>query len=417
MKELSILKLFTEKRETQEQYGVFLRRMENLDNSILLLARLIQEYYEKYPDHNFIGEDELISFYDVIYPNNRESAMHRELIYRMYKLDVSTDIMTDLLEQSMERYHSQIIVSKLIPVLEGQRFNVLPHVQGDLDNFISMMKNPPKLDVLQAIDSQPGELISNKATLQGANWHLKEITSKLGPMTPATLGVIFAYVDGGKTSFSLAALAKWAQYYKDSKETLVYACNEESGIRVCERLTSAFTGKSYAELYREYDGRMDELNDQLAEMGWHRVKVIDGVNHIKQIRRILDDWGPVALFIDQGSKVSTDYKAEGITETRLLYNEYRDLMNEYNCAGVAVEQAVGDAENKPWLTLADIYGSRVAVQGELDWAIGIGKTLDQRGNPNNNRYINLCKNKLKDGETGHLGVAYFWKEKCLWTIN
>jgi hypothetical protein len=228
---------------------------------------------------------------------------------------------------------------------------------------------------------------------------------------------MFAYVDGGKTSFSLAALAKFAQYYKDTKETLVYACNEEADVRVGERLTSAFTGKSYAELHKEFKGRSDDLNEYLAELGWHRIKIIGGVTHLKSVRRILDDWGPVALFIDQGQKVKTEYKAEGVTEVRLLYNEYRDMMNEYNCAGIAVEQATGDASNKQWLTLADMYGSRVAIQGELDWAIGVGKMLDSRGNENNTRYLNCCKNKLKDGETGPIGAAYFWKEKCLWTIN
>lgn len=412
MKELSILKLFTESRETQEQYGVYLRRMENLDASILLLAKLIQEYYDKYGEHNYIGEDEFKSFYDFIYPNNREKNMHMELIARMYKLEVSTDIMTDLLEQSMERYHAQIMVGKLLPVLEGQKFGVLEHLQNDMDNFVSMMKNPPKSQSLQAIDMLPSELVEGKVNLVGAPWHLETLNSVLGPLTPSTLGVIFAYVDGGKTSFSLAALRSFAEYYKDSKETLVYACNEESGIRVSERLTSAFTGKSYWELHNQYEGKMDQLNDELAEVGWHRVKIIDGVSHIKQIRRILDEWGPVALFIDQGTKVSTDYKSDGVKETRLLYNEYRDLMNEYKCAGFAVEQAVGDAENKQWITLADIYGSRVAIQGELDWAIGIGKLIEQKGRENF-RYINVSKNKLKDGVTTSF-TTFFDKERCVW---
>ena len=71
MKELSILKLFTEKREYYEEYSVYLRKMDNLDGSIALLAKCIQEYYTKYPDHLFIGEDEFRHHYDLLYPRNR----------------------------------------------------------------------------------------------------------------------------------------------------------------------------------------------------------------------------------------------------------------------------------------------------------------------------------------------------------
>jgi hypothetical protein len=407
---LSILKLFTEQRALAEQYGVFLRRDDG-DAGISVLARCVQEYYSKYPDHNFIGEDEFVAFYNLLYPNNRERNLHVELISRLYKLDVSTDIMTDLLEQDMEFHHSKIIVNKLLPVLEGKKYDVLPYIQKDLDEFINRMKNPPKSTALEPITLLPSELVANKANLEGASWNLETMTSILGPLTLGTLGLVFAYVDGGKTSFALSCLKSFADYYKDTSETLVYACNEESGIRVSERLTSAFTGKSYWELAQQYEGRMDKLNEELAEMGWHRIKIVDGINHITQVRRVLDEWGPVCMFIDQGTKVATDFNTDGIKETRLLYNAFRDFGNEYNCAITAVEQAVGDAEDKQWLTLADIYGSRVAIQGELDYAIGIGKKLEK--GRENFRYINISKNKLLDGVTSAF-TTYFDKERCVW---
>jgi hypothetical protein len=387
-------------------------RHEDLDQGISIIARCVQEYYKKYPDHNYIGEDEFKSFYTYLYPNNRERNLHLELITRMYKLEVSTDIMTDLLEQSMEHHHSKIIVNKLLPVIEGRKYDVLPYIQKDLDEFINRMKNPPKSTALEPISMLPSELIENKVNMEGAHWHIETLTSILGPLQLGTMGVVFAYVDGGKTSFALSALKAFAEYYRDTSETLVYACNEESGIRVSERLTSAFTGKSYHEIHKEYAGRMDTLNEDLAEMGWHRIKIVDGVNHITQVRKALDEWGPACMFIDQGTKVATDFKADGIKETRLLYNAFRDFGNEYNCGVIAVEQAVGEAENKQWLTLADIYGSRVAIQGELDYAIGIGKLIEQKGRENF-RYINVSKNKLMDGVTTRF-TTFFDKERCVW---
>jgi hypothetical protein len=413
MKELSILKLFTEKRDLFEQYYVYIKQMENLDGNVALLAKVIKEYYSRYPEHNYIGEDELHTVYDLLYPQHRERQMQLELISRLYKLDVSTDVMTDLLEQTMERYHAGIIVNKLIPVLEGKQYNVLPHMQGDVDAFIDIMKNPPRpSSSLEPVSMLPSELVEGKATLEGARWHLESLNSILGPLTMGTLGEIFAYVGGGKTSFGLAAIKSFAEYYKDTKETLIYACNEEADTRVAERLTSAFTGKAYWELFKEFEGRKEALDDMLAEMGWHRIKVIGGVGHITHVRKLLDEWGPVCMFIDQGAKVSTDFKLEGVKETRLLYNAFRDLSTEYKCGMCIIDQAIGVADNKQWLTLADIYESRVAVQGELDYAIGIGKLIEKQGRENF-RYVNISKNKLKDGMTAKF-TTYFDAERCVW---
>ena len=47
MKELSALKMFTEDRTMYETYGLFLRKMDNLDGSILLINKLIHEYYNR----------------------------------------------------------------------------------------------------------------------------------------------------------------------------------------------------------------------------------------------------------------------------------------------------------------------------------------------------------------------------------
>jgi hypothetical protein len=416
LKELSILKLFTEKKDTFEQYGVYLRKMDNLDGSISILLRCIQEYYDKYVDHTYIGQDELWSFYDYMYPNNKERQMHLELINRMYKLEVSTDIMTDLLEQATERYYASQVVGKLLPVLEGQKFDVLPYIQTEIDEFIGLMKNPPKDSLaLDPCTMSPAELIVGRANLVGAPWHLETLNAVLGPATMGTLGVVFAFVDGGKTSFTLSAMKSFAEYYADTGEVLAYCINEESAQRISERSLSAFTGKSRVELEALYpEGHaelLEEANELIGGMGWHRLKIVDGIEHLANVKKVLEDWNPRVMIIDQGSKVATDFNAKDIKETRLLYGTYRRFAREYDCAIICVEQAVGDAEDRQWINLSDIYGSRVAIQGELDYAIGIGKKLEK--GRENFRYINVSKNKLKDGITTSF-TTYFDKERCIW---
>ena len=76
-----------------------------------------------------------------------------------------------------------------------------------------------------------------------------------------------------------------------------------------------------------------------------------------------------------------------------------------------VSQGVGLAENTQWLKLSDIYGSRVAIQGALDYAIGIGRKIDDPVSEDL-RFINIPKNKLHDGEGGKF-VVNFSKQTCL----
>ncbi len=412
MQDLGILKAFVEEREKQEQYQAFLKQQQNLEPAIRLLADLIDEYYGKYKDHKYIGKDELMAFYDLKYHEHKDRGFHRSLMERMYDLDISNDIMDDLIEQMLERNWATIMIAELMPVMQGQKHGILPDMRDHVESFIQQMKNPPK----ESSDIQPyeyniEELIAGKVNLKGAPWPLAELNNMLGPLQKGTFGLIFANVDCGKTSFALSALRSFADYYKDTDKYLVYACNEEADRRVAERLTQAFLGKAYWEIHEQYQNNWKAAMAAVQEMGMKNIRIVDGVTNIRQIEKILDFFDPECLLIDQGSKVHTNQKVDGIRATRLLYNNYRDLGVTTDTAIIALEQAASTSVGKQWLDLADVYESRVAIQGELDWAIGIGKRVEQQGQEKF-RYINVCKNKLKDGKKEGFTV-YFDNERCV----
>lgn len=414
MKELAVLKLFTEKRKMFEQYNSYMRKMDNLDRAISILLRTIQKYYDQYPEHSYIGSDELWAFYEAQNPNSKERQMHLELINKMYDLDVSTDMMETLLEQIMERYHASQILSKLLPVIEGHKFGVLPNIQADVDNFVTEMKNPPKSKMaLEPCTLSASELVYGRLDFVGAPWPIETLNAIIGNAQPQTLGVVFAFVDGGKTSFMLSSCASFCKYFNGTDQMVVYAANEEPKKRLSERAVSAFTGLSFPEIKAKYpkdeDGGNEELDQLLIEESRGYLRILDGVHHLSIVKKILEEWRPAVLMVDQGSKVKTDLNLKEIQAVRELYGTYRRYAEEYNCAIVCVEQAISDGEFKQWLTLSDIYGSRVAIQGELDWALGIGKVEEK----SNKRFFNVCKNKLKDGEKSKF-VVRFDEDRCRW---
>jgi len=158
----------------------------------------------------------------------------------------------------------------------------------------------------------------------------------------------------------------------------------------------------------------DEVEMLLSQTNFDSVHFFDDIVAGDQVKYILKTYKPRILIVDQATDVDikTKRRADGVEYMKQLFKWYRRLANEFACAIVGVSQGVGDAENTKWLKLSDIYGSRVAIQGALDYALGIGRKVDDPA-VENQRYINIPKNKLNGGEGGKL-TTNFTKQTCYW---
>jgi KaiC/GvpD/RAD55 family RecA-like ATPase len=407
------MKLFTESKTNLEKYGTYIESLPTMDRDLKLIYELIKRYYKDYPEHNYIAEDELKAFYDYCYPQARDKQLHHDQIAAIHEAEVSTSIMTDLVEQIVEQHYANLILNDLVPVIDGNKFGVLPAVRSHIEEFISLMKNPPaETQGLEPCNLTVRELVEQEIDDEGVPWHLENLNQTIGGIRRKTLGCVFAFVDSGKTSFGVAACANFANHLKETGDTIVYAGNEESAARMSLRLTQGMMNVTR----RQVKESPDDYDAARRERGWTRIKVLDSISTTDQLLRILDEWKPHVLFIDQGTKVTM--KSRGSTKEiealQNLFNFYREKAKEYDCAIICLAQGVGEAENRKWLKLSDIYGSRVAIQGELDYAIGIGRLTDVKPQYENFRYINVPKNKLLDGATTRF-TTLFEKEICRWS--
>jgi replicative DNA helicase len=409
MQALTALRLFCRKREEYESHSGFIKGIDNLDRHVYVLFSAIQRYYEKYKDHNYIEKDELKKFYDYLHPQNRDKDVHHELIDTMFEEAVSNSVARDIFEQVVEQSYAARMIARLAPVVQGHKSNVVPLIASDVEEFIGFMKNPPsEAKVMTPCSLSVEELVAQEILEEGVPWHLENLNEIIGGVRRRTLGAIYAFVDSGKTSFGLSACASFARALKDTGDTILYAGNEEAAPRLSLRLTQAMLGVTRADLKLT----PAEIDERRREVGYTRVKIFDNVIHASEVHRLLEQWAPRIVFIDQGTKVSINSKLKEVEEQQELFNFYREAAKDYNTSIISLMQGVGDAENRKWLKLSDIYGSRVAIQGELDYAIGIGRRIDDAARENY-RYINIPKNKLMEGETGKF-MTLFTKESCQW---
>lgn len=409
--ELAIFRLFCADRQLHSLYCEYVSSIKNLERELKVIARLITDFYDK---HNALAivKDDLLIFFDVQYPNHKDRMMYRDIIVSIFNTEANPEVARDLLEQVMEKHYATAILNKLLPVVEGNRYGVLPSLEADIKEYTAKMRNPSSTQsVLAPFEKTLDELAEIVYPEGGLNWVCPTLTKTVGPVMPGSLGVIFAYVDAGKTSFGVKNFTNFAQQLKDTEETLVYAGNEESAARIAMRMTQAITGWTRSEILSD----TTEASRIIASGGWSRIKLFDSITTSSHVESLLKAHRPTVLVVDQGTKVSIPgAHSEGseVSQLQDLFNFYREAAKLHNCAIICLAQAVGEAENKKWLKLSDMYGSRVSMQGELDYAIGIGRQVEDSARENI-RYLHVPKNKLLDGEKCKF-MTNFTKERCQW---
>jgi hypothetical protein len=411
--ELSLLKLFCNDRKAEAENHGYLNTLDNLERELKLLFNLVHSYYKEY-EKGSIEHKELLSYYDLKYPRAKERDMHLDLIKEAFASPITEKLMKDHLDQLIEKHNATKIINKLLPVMEGEKYGVLANIGTDIDNYVSTMHSPPdSLVVPVPCELSVEELVTQEIDDGGLRWHLDELTEIIGGCRKKTLGLIYAFVDSGKTSFTMASVVAFARQLVETEDTICYCGNEESAARLRLRLVQAFTNWTRRQV-KEKAKRAEKIAQ---EGGMNNVKIFDSITSTTQIEYILGQYKPHIMYVDQATAVEVEgkNKEEGVTRLESLFRWFRKAGNIHDVGLVLVAQATGEAEDTKYLKLSDIYGSRVSIQSALDWACGIGRKIN---NPIDDdlRYLNVPKNKLHDGDGGRIPV-HFNKYQCLWEVN
>jgi len=388
MIELKILHAFCENKKDFLEYGIYFKnQFDNMEREIKILYTLIETYYEKYNNVNKISKDEILTFYNITYPINKNFNIFKELILSIYDTEIQSNLILDMLKQLKERYFATRIVNKLLPVVEGAKFGIFPTLELDIKEFMASQSSLQK-ETIEPCTLSVQDLINVVIDRDGLLWHLDGLTNIIGPIPKKSSGLVFGYVNSGKSSFCIKASTHFAEQLKDTSEIVVYAGNEEAAANTYLRITEAFTGMSEIEI-KANPTKAERIR---TEKGINNLMVFDSVNTIDQVKQLLDKYRPRVIIIDQATKVKTNSKEKEILATSQLYNEYRELGKLYDTSVIGVTQGDATTANKKWLKLSDLYNSKVGIQGELDYAIGIG-TIEDNIAKKSLRYINICKNK------------------------
>lgn len=397
--ELSLFRCLCDKKELFNKYYPYISDVKNMDRDMLLLFKLVESYYEQYHSES-ISKDDLLSFYDYIHPVARNSALHREMIHTAFEMNVNTEIAEDHLQKFMERHYSARVMTMLQPVIEGRQFNKLVDAKLLTEEYITKMKYPPaesRVLVPQRLTIE--ELVHKEISPEGLTWSLPKLNEAIGVVRQGKFGLAYAYVDTGKSSFGARQVAHWAPQLKDD-ERIIWAGNEEGHAATELRITQSLLNWDKNQIANN----MEEAHRLRELKGFKRILIFDSIYHCDNIQKLLEQYGPIIIVIDQVTKLRSKGRVtKDIEALTYVANFCREKAKEFNCGIFGLTQAIGEAHDKLWLEAVDIYNSRVGIQGELDYAIGIGRNFKDPSKQNL-RYFNISKNKF--GEHARFAVMF-----------
>lgn len=411
--EYTAARTFCSSKEIYERYEGYIHTVPNIAREWKVIFVLIKDYYLEY-DQDAVDAQELHDFFDLQHPNARNAEAIHIMVTEIFNHEPKPHMIQAIVEQYIEKHKATKIIDMLAPTMTGDDFGKLPEVVREAEQFFDVMENPPEeMDRVTPVSASISELVEEELIFDGLEWPLEFLNDILGGIRKRTLGLIYAYVDCGKTSLALNVAANAARQLVGTDECIVYLGNEEPAKRMAIRGVQAFKHVGRKEVMANHA----EYTKECMQWGYDNIKFFGGIDTGDHIIQVLKEFKPRLAIVDIATDVEVQmerhYGSEGVGYLKSLFKWYRRLGHRFDTSMLCVGQGTGEIANKRYPNLTDVYGSRSAVQGALDYAIGIGRKTDDAAKEYI-RYLNIPKNKLHDGFKAKAAVQ-FDAEVCQWS--
>jgi len=180
--------------------------------------------------------------------------------------------------------------------------------------------------------------------------------------------------------------------------------NEERGSKVKLRFLENYLGKDKHYLIQNQDECREVLDDVSDRYFLHDVVTIT----VSDISRLIDKYEPDLVIIDQSGKIRVREKDRNDLTLTEIYKQLRGVAKEKSAHVIGVSQSDATAFRSKYITMDAINGSKIGIQGEVDYIIGINAEYDDP-TKEDLRYISFPKNKLT-GQNGAKVILQLDKE-------
>jgi replicative DNA helicase len=382
MVEKQIIKLFCIDKTLYTKY-YNLVNIDYIRNNYPLVFKLfltVHTYYSKYPQDTISKGDLEICYNSNYLLKDSERTELKDVIDSIFELETNRDLLISLLEEHRQRALAGDVAKVALNVEIGKSsVDDLIKLLGDFDSKKVISKE------VKFVDANIKRLYETQVATVGLRWRLKFLNQSLGSLRKGDFGFIFARPETGKTTFLASEIS---HMITQTEGNILWFNNEEYGDKVITRCLQAVLGVTAEELWSkpdEYQAKYDALTG-----GRIKLLDVDDSNTATRIEEIIKAHNPALIIFDQIDKIKGFKGERNDLELKAIYQWAREIAKMY-APVIAVSQASGEGDDKLWLSMNMVDGSKTAKQGEADWMLGIGK---EANNTSRFRYFNILKNKL-----------------------
>ena len=388
---LSVLK----NRTDYERYFPFIKP-NLLTKEGEIIGKYINDYYDKHTSVEEINWSNFMTWFMTKHPTmdagKKKIYTHIFNSIEAYEMedDYSKIIMTELVRKA----YATKIAEEALSIADGKSDEPLDSLEAILEEGKQELGNYTDED-----DSSVGftyDELFDTANDPVLEFSLQELRDSCSGIHKGNFVVIGAHPDTGKTAFIIDQLVHMVQQLPDDKIG-IYFNNEQAGKDINKRFLSRILGLSTEDI---------ELDPKSALAAYHasefagKIKMYDNAFTdrfvIDKLKKHKEEVGLICF--DQLWKVQMT-KSKSTNEFMALGKQYawgREIAKNY-APTMTVHQLDGASTNTKYIDMQAMFGSKVALQGEADMIINIGRITDG-SEPVAMRHFYVPKNKLSGGD-------------------
>lgn len=361
-------------------YNTYRSFIEDKDIFPLSEHSILLKHIDK--QHLLYSEDLVLTDTLITFDNNNPgNESVKQLIVDISEIELDSQSIESLFKTVKERNVSNLIAIKALDVAEGKT---------SFDDLLSFVEENKIVEMVTTDDINILSLdictYDNDDTDSAINWSLSYLRKAIGPLRRGNLCHVFAAPEVGKTAFWVSQVAYWLKTTDEGVVCIFF--NEEEGKEVILRIYSALFDVEYAQIKKQKEWYRDQF---IMAFGNRLIFVDEPAITFGKIERIMQKYKPIATIIDNADKIKIKAQDRRDLELHNIYKWLRELAKTY-CPILTIAHCDATGYGKQYLNMDCMANSKVGKPAEMDLIIGIG--MDS-GDSNMQRYLNICKNKLR----------------------
>ena len=362
-------------------------------NEAWTIIQDMSDYYEK---HSVIDWEQFSQWFLLVKHsifNPSKAEIYKRIFEKLSTYTPDEAIEDDLIEHFVTKDYATKIAETSLAIVEGSADYEMEDVSALMLDFDTELNR--SVDLEEIVIDDPMEILKSVSVKTGLEWRLPELNEALGKINKGDFLVFASYSGAGKTTMLANEAWNFAKQLPDDKYVLWFN-NEERGEKVRARIMSSITNMSHEEA-ESAPLSWKERYESSGVSGKIIVKDA-GVIFTNEVDRLIKKYPPGLIIIDQLYKIhGFSKKSENeVTRLGMIYNWGRELA-KLHAPVIATHQADGSAAGQLYVEMNQLHMSKVALQGEMDAVVTIGKSLAP--GYENVRGLYTPKNKLTGKES------------------